>query len=136
MQFARFILCLTIFFAAQGCGGGSERAAKKDQARAEYAAQIAADQTPEKQATRQRLIAEMTARGLFESVEVPGKYPRVRVTSAFMTLPHKDKESAISCVYGYYCNPSLDTFFVTVVDNISGNDVGRFSGSDGGLKMF
>jgi hypothetical protein len=91
--------------------------------------------SPELQTERLDFINQMISQGYFQKVEKPADYPHTWVTSLFMALDFKDKESFVSVVYAYYISDDPNADMVVLYDSKTGKQVGVYAAVYGGLKM-
>lgn len=88
------------------------------------------------QSDRRAFIHKLIARGAFQKVEIPGRYPHVWVTPLFYELDFELKQKFISVVYAYYKGQNPQSDIVVLFDGRSGKEIGKFAEVYGGLKMY
>ena len=94
------------------------------------------DKSDETQIARKEFIDKLIQKGFFKKIEKPFSVPRVSVAPKFYTLDYKDKNQFIGIVYAYYFDGSKESDMVILIDNLSDKEVGIYTKSYSGLKMF
>lgn len=92
----------------------------------------------QKQPQREAFIQECVNKKIFYRVEQNGEqFPKVWTGVIFNTLAFKDKQNFISAVYAYAkVNHPGELVTVTVKDNMTGKEIGEYSETNGGLKLY
>ncbi|MEX2216945.1 MAG: hypothetical protein WD768_22725 [Phycisphaeraceae bacterium] len=92
------------------------------------------DASPETQAKRKQLIADLIAKGVFQKVEKPATLPHLWVRPAFYQLDFDTKRDFVSVVAAYYLADS-GASMVRIFDSKTGKQVGEMDSDTGMLSM-
>jgi hypothetical protein len=96
------------------------------------------DKSEATQKGREKLINDLKRKGLFRKIESWDGYKtdvRVTVGPAWHTLPFDSKQNFAAVVYGYYFDGTSYIHHVTIVDYMSGKELGDYSAAYAGLKL-
>lgn len=93
------------------------------------------DKSPTMQAERRQFLDKLVRQGLIQRVEERGTMPRLWVTPAFRMLDFQTKEKFVSVAFALYCTGESYGDVVTLVDSISGTEIGSYSLGNPGLKL-
>lgn len=93
------------------------------------------DKSPAMQAERQQFVQKLIDQGLVQKIEERGTNPRMWVRPAFRMLDYTTKQKFVSVVFALYCTGKNTGETVTLVDSLSGEEIGDYSVAYGGLKL-
>ena len=93
------------------------------------------DKSARMQANREKLIKKLVEMNVFQKTEATGGVPRLWVGTKFRALEPALKEIYVS-VYAQYAGDENVAAPVLLYDGKTRTEIGRYSASDGGLKIF
>jgi hypothetical protein len=99
---------------------------------------VEVDKSDETQKGREKLIKDLKRKGLFRKIESWDGYHhdvRVWVGPAWYGLAFDSKQNFAAVVYGYYFDGTSNLDSVTIVDNMTGKEIGQYSAAYLGLKL-
>ena len=88
------------------------------------------------QEKRKAFIGDLINTGIFLKVEKLAKYPHLWVNPAFYNLSYDQKSQFVNVVYTYYVTADKNCNTVVLFDSRSGKQIGVYSKTYGGLKMY
>ena len=99
---------------------------------------VEVDKSEETQKGREKLIKDLKRKGLFRKIESWDGYHhdvRVWVGPAWYDVAFDSKQNFAAVVYGYYFDGTSYLDCVTIVDNMTGKEIGQYSAAYLGLKL-
>jgi hypothetical protein len=93
------------------------------------------DKSARMQANREKLIKKLVEMKVFQKTEATGGVPRLWVGTRFRALEPALKEIYVN-VYAQYAGDENVAASVLLYDGKTRTEIGRYSASDGGLKIF
>jgi hypothetical protein len=125
-----FLLFLALVIA---CSGGRRDAGSNSTRSLVYV-----DKSDATQKGREKLINDLKRKGLFKKIESWDGYKhdvRVTVGPAWHALPFDSKQNFAAVLYGYHFDGTSYIDHVTIVDYMSGKELGDYSAAYAGLKL-
>lgn len=93
------------------------------------------DDTEELQKQRKQYLEKLIDVGVFHKIEIPGNFPHLWVKSAFHALDFDTKSEFVNVVYAYYVTANPISNVVVLFDSHTGNKIGKYTETYGGLRL-
>lgn len=92
------------------------------------------DKSDSAQAARLKVINEGIRLGLLKGIDNHGLYVDAWITRRFLAMNFQEKQNVALTIYGYYFDGNDMASTVSLMDNITGKEVGKLA-SGTGLEM-
>ena len=84
---------------------------------------------------RREFIESLIRKGYFERVELSGESPQVWVTPAFRLIDSDQREAYLSVVHAYHATAHGRRSSVSLIDVLTGEELGQYDPAAGGLRL-